>query len=99
MLATGQAVLDRGTLTISLPGGKKLADGRRACRDGEVLDALKKFYPGRPKIDVIPLPNTGSSRDRASALEKQALADPTIHNIITTLEATLLRVVPFTDGD
>jgi len=100
VLATGRARLERGTLIISLPGGRKLAEGRRAAKNNPaVLEAVHKFYAPHTALEVIPLPNTGSDRDRQDALERRVLTDPGIQRIVRALDAQLHRVVPLTDGD
>lgn len=99
MLADGVPLLDRGTLTVSLPGGMLLAQGRRATRNAEVVDAVARHYSERVSIDVIALPDTGTASDRRKALAKKVLDDPDVQRVVAALGATLLRVVPLTDGE
>ncbi len=97
-LAKAQARLDRGTLTLSLPGGRKLAEGRRAAKNNPaVVEAVHRYYSDTTSLEVIPLPGTGSDRDRQDALERLVLADPDMQRILRALDAQLHRVVPLTD--
>ncbi|MCB9677538.1 MAG: hypothetical protein H6737_20685 [Alphaproteobacteria bacterium] len=99
-LAEGRVKLDRGTLLISLPGGRKLAEGRRAAKHNPAVEeAVHRYYSETTTLEVIALPDTGSDRDRQDALERQVLADPDIQRIVRALDAQLNRVVPLTDGD
>lgn len=98
-LADARPTFDRGTLTLALPGGRPLADGRRALRNPAVQDAVDRCYPPNTLVEVVPLPDTGSDRDRQDALERQVLADPAMKRILAALDAQLHRVVPYTDGE
>lgn len=100
VLADGRAKLDRGTLLISLPGGRPLAEGRRAAKHNPAVEeAVHRYYSESTSLEVIALPDTGSDRDRQDALERQVLADPDYQRIVRALDAQLSRVVPLTDGD
>jgi hypothetical protein len=100
ILAKAQARLDKGTLTLSLPGGRKLAEGRRAAKNNPaVVEAVHRYYSDQTSLEVIPLPGTGSDRDRQDALERMVLADPDMQRILRALDAQLDRVVPLTDDN
>ena len=100
VLAKAQARLDKGTLTLSLPGGRKLAEGRRAAKNNPaVVEAVHRYYSDTTSLEVIPLPGTGTDRDRQDALERLVLADPDMQRILRALDAQLDRVVPLTDDN
>lgn len=99
MLATGRPTLDRGTLTLALPSGRALAEGRRSLRNPTVVEAVLEHYGERVKVEVEALPDTGTASDRRKALARKVLADPDVKRVIDTLGATLLRAVPLTDND
>lgn len=60
---------------------------------------MARHYGDGVQIDVNALPDTGTVNDRRKALAKRVLEDPDVQRVVAALGATLLRVVPLTDGD
>ncbi len=98
MLATGRPTFDRGTLTVALPAGRPLAEGRRALSQAAVVEQLTRHYGDSVEVVVEALPDTGTQGDRQKALTRKVLAQPEIQRAQSVLGAKLLRVVPLEDG-
>jgi len=96
-LARGEPSLVEDVLTITLPGGRSLADGRRALRRDDVRAAIDRHFG--PNVATEVSPAAGTSPDAPSVLEKQALDDPGIQRVMRALGATLESVVELTNKD
>ncbi len=96
-LAEGNSEVRGGVLTVTLPAGRALAEGRRAKGLPEVAGALRKFFPNVQNIDVVALPGSGTASDRDNALRTEVLDDPACKRLIEAMGAELDSVTSLRD--
>ena len=91
-LAQASASVRNNVLTLSLPAGRPLAEGRRARTEPDIEGAIRAKFPRIEGIQVEPAKGTGTDREHQQVLKRQLLEDPACRRIVEKLGAEIESV-------